>query len=67
MPKCCVRPIAVSGANVKLPRLRPSMSALLRFDSFNNRAKAWATNQCALRIEYRTYGTVMGATSTTSR
>jgi hypothetical protein len=51
MPRCCVRPMAVSGCKVKLEMVSPSISCFFRFEFFSSRSRHRASHQCAERIE----------------
>jgi hypothetical protein len=50
-PMCWVKPIAVSGARVKLDTVRPSTSSLRNPVSLRICERARASHQCAERIE----------------
>ena len=50
-PRCCVRPIAVSGASVKLETLSPSIASFFNPADLRISEKHLANHQWAARIE----------------
>jgi hypothetical protein len=50
-PRCCVRPIAVSGARVKLETVRPSIPSFFKEEDSRRFLNALASHQCAARME----------------
>ena len=65
-PKCCVTPTAVSGASEKLLTVSPSICSFASPGPPSAMPRsAWPMNQCALRVEWRTYGTVTGTATAT--
>ena len=50
-PRCCVSPMAVSGASVKLDTVSPSTSVFFKPERFRASPSARASHQCAERTE----------------
>ena len=66
MPRCWVSPIAVSGASVKLPTLKPSMSDFVESGGLQRAGQRLRDEPVRIADGVPDVGTVTGATSATS-